>query len=156
VTRRAERDYGGGRNADMIVAFDFGLRRIGVATANLRTRTATPLTTLEVGRDAPWERIDALVEDWCPGTLLVGLPEASADKTALIATIRGFIGELGQRYGLPVATVDESFTSSAAADELREGRRSGRLTRRTAKGSVDRYAACQIAEQWMATTPRDQ
>jgi RNase H-fold protein (predicted Holliday junction resolvase) len=63
-------------------------------------------------------------------------------------------GELGRsrrgwRYGLPVATVDETLTSAAAETELAEKRRSGYLRRRVGKGGVDRVAACLIAEQWM-------
>lgn len=133
-----------------MLAFDFGLRRLGVATANLHTRTATPLTTLDVGRDVPWPKIDALIEEWGPGVLVVGMPQGSDGAERLAGRIRSFIAALHERYGVGIETVDETLTSAAAAAELREGRRTGALRRRVRKDSVDRYAACHIAEQWLA------
>jgi len=79
----------------------------------------------------------------------VGVP--SGDGTETIARkARAFAATLAERYGLPVATVDETLTSVAAQSELAEKRRSGYLRRRVGKGSVDRLAACLIAEQWMS------
>jgi putative Holliday junction resolvase len=133
---------------NLILAFDFGLRRLGVATANLETRTASPLTTLTLDREPPWADIDRLVADWRPGQFIVGVPEG--DGAAAIARhARSFATALTERYGLPVATVDETLTSVAAQAELAEGRRSGYLRRRVGRGRVDRLAACLIAEQWM-------
>jgi len=133
----------------VVLAFDFGLRRIGVATANLQTRTASPLTTLRVDRTPPWNEIDRVIDDWRPGHLVIGVPEgAGADTIARRA--RAFAAELAERYGLPIATVDETLTSVAAHAELAEKRRSGYLRRRVGKGGVDRVAACLIAEQWMS------
>lgn len=133
---------------DILLAFDFGLRRLGVATANLKTRTASPLTTLDVDGTVPWTDLDQVVADWRPGQLIVGLP--SGDGAVDVARrIRSFVADLGTRYGLPVATVDESLTSAAARSELNAGRRSGFLRRRIGRGRTDRVAACLIAEQWM-------
>ena len=133
-----------------MLAFDFGRRRIGIATGNLRTRTASPLTTLESGRQPPWAKIDALVADWRPERLVIGVPEGSAGPTSVTAAARAFAEALESRYGLAVATVDEAFTSAAAASDLAEARRSGVLTRRTGKARIDARAACLIAEQWMS------
>ena len=133
----------------ILLAFDFGLRRLGVATANRETRTASPLTTLPVDRELPWTDIDRLMDDWHPAQLVVGVPEG--DGAAAIARhARSFAATLAERYGLPVATVDETLTSAAAQSELAEGRRSGYLRRRVGRGRVDRLAACLIAEQWMS------
>ena len=133
----------------VVLAFDFGLRRIGIATANLQTRTASPLTTLRVDRTLPWNEIDRVIDDWRPGQLVIGVPEgAGADAIARHA--RAFAAELAERYDLPIATVDETLTSVAAHAELAEKRRSGYLRRRVGKGGVDRVAACLIAEQWMS------
>lgn len=132
----------------IVLAFDFGLRRLGVATANLETRTASPLTTLRVDRDIPWSDVDRLMADWRPGQIVVGVPEG--DGAASIAKrARGFADALGRRYGVAVSTVDETLTSVAAQAELAAGRRSGYLRRRVGRGRVDRVAACLIAEQWM-------
>jgi putative Holliday junction resolvase len=144
VARLGERD----RDRHILVAFDFGLRRIGVATANRATRTASPLTTVRVDREPPWRELDRIIDDWRPAQLIVGVPEG--DGAASIARrARGFAAALGERYGLPVATVDETLSSAAAESELAEKRRSGYLRRRVGKGGVDRVAACLIAEQWM-------
>lgn len=133
---------------DLLLAFDFGLRRLGVATANLTTRTASPLTTLQVDRDVPWLELDRVLKEWQPAQLVVGLPEGEGTEH-VAARIRAFVRALEERYRLPVATVDETLTSAAARSELSAGRRSGYLRRRVGKGRTDRAAACLIAEQWM-------
>jgi len=138
-----------GRNPQLLIAFDFGLRRLGVATANLATRTASPLTTLRIDREIPWSEIDRVVGDWQPAQLVVGLPEGDGAKE-IARAVRGFVAQLVERYGLPVATVDETLTSAAAQTELTTARRSGFLRRRVGRDSTDRVAACLIAEQWMS------
>jgi putative Holliday junction resolvase len=132
----------------LLVAFDFGLRRIGIATANRETRTASPLTTLRVDRDLPWTDLDRILDDWRPAQLVVGVPEGEGAEN-IARRARAFATALTERYQLPVATVDETLTSVAAETDLAEKRRSGYLRRRVGKGSIDRLAACLIAEQWM-------
>jgi putative Holliday junction resolvase len=132
----------------LLVAFDFGLRRIGIATANRETGTASPLTTLRVDREPPWGDIDRIIADWRPAQLVVGVPEGEG-AAAIAGRARSFAAALAERYDLPVATVDETLTSVAAEAELAEKRRSGYLRRRVGKGSIDRVAACLIAEQWL-------
>lgn len=134
---------------DILVAFDFGLRRLGIATANLKTRTASPLTTLRVEGDAPWRDLDRIMDDWRPAQLVVGVPEGAGTQS-VARRARAFAQALTERYDLPVATVDETLTSAAAESDLAEKRRSGYLRRRVGKGGVDRVAACLIAEQWMS------
>ena len=134
--------------ADLILAFDFGLRRIGVATANRRTGTATPLTTLQSGREPPWENIDSIVEQWHPGQLVVGLPDpTTAERIAAAAT--DFAAALEERYELPVASTDETLTSRAAQSELSMARRNQLISKRIRKETLDSHAACLIAEQWL-------
>jgi putative Holliday junction resolvase len=132
----------------LLVAFDYGLRRIGIATANRETRTASPLTTLRADREPPWNEIDRVIDDWQPAQLVVGVPEGEGAAT-VARRARAFAATLAERYGLPVATVDETLTSVAAQSDLAEQRRSGYLRRRAGRGSIDRLAACLIAEQWM-------
>jgi len=128
----------------VVLAFDFGLRRVGIATANLATRTASPLTTLKVRDAIPWPDIDRLIAQ-----LVVGLPEGEG-AAAIARAVRTFVVQLGERYRLPVATVDETLTSAAAQSELASARRSGYLRRRVQRESTDRVAACLIAEQWLS------
>ena len=134
----------------VVLAFDFGLRRLGVATANLATRTASPLTTLRIGNDIPWLDIDRLIDEWRPAQLVVGLPEGEGAAARIAREVRAFVAKLGERYRLPVATVDETLTSAAAQSELSNARRSGYLRRRVERDANDRVAACLIAEQWLS------
>jgi putative Holliday junction resolvase len=136
-------------NPDIVLAFDFGARRIGIAAGNRLTGTAAPLTAVESGARPPWAEIDAIVRDYAPGTLVVGIPEASTGRTSVTDRARRFAHELAARYAVPVETVDETLTSRAAESELRDARRSGALGKRVAKGAVDARAAKLIAEQWL-------
>lgn len=136
------------QRSDLLLAFDFGLARIGIASGNTLTGTATPLTTLESRGKLPWAGIDAVVAEWRPARIVVGMP--SEDETnPLVQRIRGFATDLAERYGLPVETVDESHTSAEAARVLRDERASGARRRRVSRGTVDRHAACLIAVRWM-------
>ena len=135
-------------DADLLLAFDFGLRRIGIATANRRTGTATPLTTLEAGRELPWQQIDSIIEQWQPGQLIVGMPDPTMAGT-IAAEATAFAAELEKRYGLPVASTDESLTSRAAQSELNTARENQLMPKRIRKGTLDSHAACLIAEQWL-------
>jgi len=139
----------GDQSSDVLLAFDFGFRRIGIASGNLHTRTASPLATLTVRSGIPWAELDRTIDEWRPEQLVVGLP--SSDLANEVATrAEEFIAALRERYELPVASVDESFTSRAAYSELKEARQSGVLKTRVRKGQIDSHAACLIAEQWMS------
>jgi putative pre-16S rRNA nuclease len=132
----------------ILLAFDFGLRRIGVATANRHTSTASPLQALSHGKELPWRELDALIAEWRPGQLLVGLPDP-ATAARIAAAAQAFAAALEERYGLPVASVDETLTSRAAQSEFIMARKAGLMKRRIRKGSLDCHAACLIAEQWL-------
>jgi putative Holliday junction resolvase len=98
--------------------------------------------------------VDAVIEDWRPSQLVVGVPdESSAGDIAARAT--AFAAALARRYGLPVAAVDESLTSRAASSELAAARRTGGSTKKVGRDRIDRHAACLIAEQWMREQPND-
>jgi putative Holliday junction resolvase len=136
------------RGQDLVLAIDFGLKRIGIATGNQVTQTATPIATLTGGTRPPWNDLDRLVEDWCPACIIVGIPSEN-DSNPLVQRIRGFVAAVADRYNLPVNTVDESHTSVEAAAQLRAGRSAGLHARRVTRGRIDRHAACLIAERWM-------
>lgn len=110
-----------------LLAFDFGTRRIGVAIGNTLTRVASPLTTIDAG--APWQAIAALIEEWRPQRLVVGLPmHADGTPHAMTARARRFADELGTRFEIPVAMVDERWTTQIAQDRL-DAARGGRKAR---------------------------
>jgi putative Holliday junction resolvase len=132
----------------ILLAFDFGFRRIGVATANRHTRTASPIRALGNGSSLPWPQLDTLIEEWRPTELLVGMPGEDTE-TGIAGAAAAFAEALGQRYALKVTTVDETLTSRAARSELNMARRGGLMKRRIKRTDVDSLAACLIAEQWL-------
>src|SRR5690606_36980739 len=134
---------------ETVLAFDFGLRRIGVAVGQQVTCSASALATVSNGDDGPdWRRIDALVAEWQPARLVVGMPQTADGKPpALGAAIEAFCGALG-KYRRPVVTIDERLSSQAASEQLIAARRDGRRGR-IAKGDIDAAAAACIAERWL-------
>ncbi len=141
--------------ARTVIAFDFGLRRIGVAVGNTLSRTAEPLATITARDGQPdWDGIARCLADWQPAALVVGLPyNDDGSPGALAEAATQFAYELGARHGLEVHTVDEHLSSREAEEELRERRRDGRLGRRVQHGEVDREAARLLLLQWLRAQP---
>ena len=99
-----------------VLAFDFGLRNIGVATGQAITHTASEVTTLRARDGVPdWNAIDALIHEWQPSVLLVGLPlNMDATMSEMAKRASRFARRLGARYGIAVELVDERLTSFEA------------------------------------------
>jgi putative Holliday junction resolvase len=100
------------------LGFDFGEKLIGVALGNTLTTSARALCSVSAERrDAKFEAIAALIRDWQPALLVVGLPLAREGGEQLRTTLaRRFANQLHGRFKLPVAMVDERWTSRAAED----------------------------------------
>lgn len=98
------------------LGFDFGTRRIGVASGNALTRSASPLATIAAVGEARFEAIGRLIDEWHPDALVVGVPR-HPDGAAHQNTLRAerFARQLGGRYGLPVHEVDERYSTVEAA-----------------------------------------
>jgi putative Holliday junction resolvase len=136
--------------AELILAFDFGERRIGVAIGNTGTRTATAVGVLPARGTPDWEAVTRCVRQWSPDRAVVGLPyNMDGSETVLTAACRQFAAELSRRYQLPVDLVDERLTSSAAEADLRDARRSGARRRRVRREDIDANAARLILETWL-------
>ncbi len=136
--------------AGSVLAFDFGRKRIGIAVGQPVTGSATALGAVTNREDGPdWESIDALIADWRPAQLVVGVPTmADGRPGSLAGAVAEFCDALG-RYGLPIATIDERDSSLEAGERLKDARRAG--TRgRIGKADVDAAAAAVIAERWLA------
>jgi putative Holliday junction resolvase len=136
----------------LVMAFDFGLRRIGVACGDTLSRTASPLATVPAGTGGPhWPSVAALLRDWQPTLAVVGLPyNADGSESRMAAGARAFAAELRARFGLPVEMIDERYSSLEAAERLRGAREAGLRRRRVAKSDVDAAAACVILERWIS------
>jgi putative Holliday junction resolvase len=134
----------------VIVAFDFGLRRIGVACGDTISRTASPLPTVAVSKGTPrWDAIEALLREWQPALIVVGLPyNVDGSDSAMTTAARAFAADLAARQPLEVAMVDERYSSREAEGRLKSARESGLRRRRVAKADVDAAAACVILERW--------
>ena len=103
-----------------LLGFDFGLARIGVATGELETGQASALTTVHAESDsARFQAIAALIAEWRPVALVVGIPtHLDGSEHALSARCRRFANQLHGRFGLPVLPCDERLSSVAAEAEL--------------------------------------
>jgi putative Holliday junction resolvase len=134
----------------IVLAFDFGLRRIGVACGDTVSRTATGLETVPAGPLGPrWELIDSMMRDWQPDMAVVGLPYNVDDSDSkMTGAARGFAAELARRYKIEVVMVDERYSSLEAEARLQTARESGLRRRRVTKSDVDAAAACVILERW--------
>jgi putative Holliday junction resolvase len=137
----------------VVLAFDFGRRRIGVACGDTVSRSASPLGAVAAGPAAArWEAIGSVLREWQPAMLVVGLPyNADGSENAAAGEARDFARELTRRYALPVELVDERYSSLEAGARLKGARASGLRKRRVAKTDVDAAAACIILERWLGT-----
>jgi putative holliday junction resolvase len=134
----------------IVLAFDFGLRRIGVACGDTVSRSASALETVPSGPDGPrWEKIGALLRDWQPDMAVVGLPyNVDGSESGMTGAARGFAAELARRSSLEVALIDERYSSLDAEARLKSARESGLRRGRVAKSDIDAAAACVILERW--------
>lgn len=133
-----------------VLAFDFGERRIGVAVGDTAVGIAHPLTTVDAAdRQRRFAAIAALLEEWRPAQLVVGLP-AHLDGTEheMSRRARKFAAQLSGRFGLPVALVDERLTSVAAEVSLTAAGVAPRKLR------IDQVAAQEILQDYFDTAVR--
>ncbi|MBI5436615.1 MAG: Holliday junction resolvase RuvX [Nitrosomonadales bacterium] len=128
------------------LAFDFGTKRIGVAVGNSISGTAQPLTTLHGEQNEQrFAAIGALIREWQPAALVVGLP-GNDDGTPheLTRLCRRFAQRLKGRFDLPTILVDERYTSAAASSQLAEAGIRGIKQ----KPLLDQVAAQQILQAY--------
>ncbi|HEU0189223.1 MAG TPA: Holliday junction resolvase RuvX [Gallionella sp.] len=129
-----------------ILAFDFGTKRIGVASGNTLLRQANPLTTITDEKTVVrFAKIEELLDEWQPCALVVGLPSYD-DGTPheLTALCRRFANRLKGRFNLPTILVDERYTSHTASVQLSEQGVHGMKQ----KLLIDQYAAQQILQAY--------
>ena len=122
------------------LAFDFGLKRTGVASGNRLLKTATPQPTVAAEGDARFAPIGKRIAEWQPDALVVGVPfhpDGAAHENTRRA--RRFARQLHGRFGLPVYEVDERYSTTEA---LSGGAR-----------DADAASACIILEQFLRTLP---
>lgn len=135
---------------ETILAFDFGLRRIGVAVGQDITASASPVGVVANGESgADHERIRAIIREWHPTRLVVGMPtHADGSPGPMTAAVEAFIDELAQ-YELPISTIDERYSSLEAEQALKNARKLGSRGR-ISKQDIDATAAVFIAERYLS------
>jgi putative holliday junction resolvase len=122
------------------VAFDVGRKRTGVATGNRLTRTASPRPTLKAEGDARWPQVAAILREWQPDAVVVGVPfhpDGAEHENTLMA--RKFARQLRGRHGLPVFEVDERYSTTEA--------------HALGAADADAASACIILEQFLRSLP---
>jgi len=136
---------------EILLGFDFGTKRIGVAVGQIITQTARPLDTIKANNGEPqWDSLNKLIKTWQPDALIVGIP-LNMDGTEQFITqkARQFADQLAEHYQLPVHGVDERLTTKAAREYLfNEGG-----YKALQQGQVDSVAAQLILQTWLRTNP---
>lgn len=131
-----------------ILGFDFGARRIGVAVGDLTVRIAHPLETIDSSDpDVRFSRIAALIAEWRPVRVVVGLPmTAEGGEHALAPAVHAFCRELERRFSVSSVCIDERYTSAEAEGLLRDIGVRGRAQ----KAHLDQVAATTILDDFFS------
>jgi putative Holliday junction resolvase len=133
-----------------VIAFDYGLRQIGVAHGQTLTCSAEGISILKASDGVPnWDQTEALLQEWKPNLLLVGLPlNMDGSESELSRLARKFARRLQGRFNIEVLMVDERLTSQDAKSTLREAgseRQSGKID----LTKIDHLAAALILQSWL-------
>ncbi|MBS3995720.1 MAG: Holliday junction resolvase RuvX [Hydrogenophaga sp.] len=127
-------------NAQLFLAFDYGLKRTGVASGNRITGTASPQATIQAVGEARFVQVAQRVAQWQPDALVVGVPY-HPDGAAHENTARAlkFARQLRGRHALPVFEVDERYSTTEA--------------HALGAKDADAASACIILEQFLRSLP---
>ncbi len=128
-----------------VLGFDFGEQRIGVATGQTITASASPLTTLTSINNKPdWNSIEKLIQQWKPDALIVGLPfYLDGSISEMTERAEKFSRQLHGRFHLPVYTHNEALSSFEAEQFLQDKKKQHN------KQDIDKIAAAIIVQSWL-------
>jgi putative holliday junction resolvase len=133
--------------SDILLGFDFGMKRIGVAVGQTVTKTARPLTTIPAIEGKPeMQMLTKLIKTWHPSALIVGIPlnmDGTEQNTTLAA--REFAEFLRNEFRLTVHEIDERLTTKAARENIFEEGGYKALQ----NGQIDAVAAQLILQNWL-------
>ena len=129
-----------------ILAFDYGLKSIGVAVGQRLTGTASTLKALKAVDGTPdWNQIEVLLKEWQPELVVVGLPlNMDGTEQPFTARVHKFINRLHGRFGVKVQAHDERLTTVESRAELFSQGGFKKLS----KDAVDCFSAKLILESW--------
>ncbi|OGT36822.1 MAG: Holliday junction DNA helicase RuvA [Gammaproteobacteria bacterium RIFCSPHIGHO2_12_FULL_37_14] len=135
------------KNFKILLGFDFGMKRIGIAIGQSITQTARPLDTIQAKAGIPdWDALTKIIKKWLPDALIVGIPlNMDGSDQPISIHARQFANSLHTRYQLPVYETDERLTTKDARERLfSEGG-----YKALQDGQVDRVAAQLILQNWL-------
>ncbi|MFT6268605.1 MAG: putative Holliday junction resolvase [Alphaproteobacteria bacterium] len=132
-----------------VIAFDFGMKSIGLAIGQAITNTASPLQAIKAQDGIPnWDNLGKVISQWEPHALLVGLPlNMDGTEQPITSSVKRFVGRLKHKYNLPVFLHDERLSTVDAKSKLFELGGYKKLS----KEKVDSVSACLIYESWVFT-----
>lgn len=138
----------------IMIAFDFGMKRIGVAIGQTLTQTARPLDTILAKEGVPnCNAITKLIQKWLPDALVVGIPlNMDGSDQPMSDYAREFAEWLREQFQLPVYESDERLTTKDARERLFNAGGYQALQ----DGQVDRVAAQLILQNWFAEMQRNE
>lgn len=128
----------------MILGFDFGTKKIGVAVGQLVTKTASPLKTIKAQSGEPdWNALNSIINEYQPNAFVVGLPlNLDGSESVTSEKARAFGEQLNQKFNIEVHYINEHLTSFVA-------RRMAKESKNKKGPSVDALAAALILQAWL-------
>ncbi len=132
----------------ILLGFDFGMKRIGVAVGQTVTKTARALTTLSAKQGIPpWEMLDKLIKTWQPDAFVIGIPlNMDGTEQPLTHAARHFATELNAHYQLPIYEMDERLSTKDARERVFAQGGYKALQ----NGQIDSVAAQLILQNWLS------
>jgi putative holliday junction resolvase len=139
-------DKNNNKTPKILIGFDFGMKRIGVAVGQTITQTARPLDTIQAKDGVPnWNAVTNLIKKWLPDALVVGIPlNMDGTDQSISHHARQFAQHLREHFSLPVHEIDERLTTKDARERLFAQGGFKALQ----DGQVDRVAAQLILQNW--------
>ncbi|MFQ3175410.1 MAG: putative Holliday junction resolvase [Psychromonas sp.] len=130
-----------------LLSFDFGTKSIGVATGQMITATAQPLSAIKANDGIPnWDIVEKVIRDWMPDLIVVGLPlNMDGSEQPITQRAKKFANRLNGRFGVKVALQDERLTTASAKEFIFTHGGYKALE----KGKIDSVSAALILESWM-------
>lgn len=134
-------------NITTVLGIDYGLKRIGIATGQTITGSASPITTLNQINGSPdWKAIENLIVQWMPQALIVGMPYyLDGKENDMTKAVEVFCLELEQRFAIPIFKINEALSSYEAEAILKKNTKIGKHN----KHEIDKMAAAIIVQNWL-------
>jgi len=135
------------KKVERVMAFDWGLKNIGVAVGTRALGTSQPCAVIKAKDGSPnWAEVEALIGAWNPALLVVGDPlNMDGSDAEITPRARRFARQLEGRFGLKVVMVDERLSSHVAKSEQAALGHDGDYRKRP----IDAEAANLILQTWL-------